>query len=331
MRLRGIVISACLLAWPALVSAQGYADPQGERSVIRPAGYGWRNYVAVPDGPCGYDMPVRADCYDVCRPCGLRPLCFLGRVARTLDCLLPCNLCHHGGGYGGGPLHGCVLGRQWGCNSCSGGCCTNPAGSVFDDVCCSHGPSCGYPSCTSTVPALSDPFQDDPLPPKPMPNPAREVRRMPAASRPSMPAPSRSVMPAPSRSIMPAPSRSVMPTPSRSVMPAPSRSVMTPPQRTAAARPTSASAPRPTTTSAPRPTSPYKITTTPARSSAGATNQLRSSSPQSTLRQTSHDRELAEPAPHWIDQAHARPLIRSQSPPETPADLEIPYNPLRAR
>jgi hypothetical protein len=320
MRLRGIVITACMLAWPALAAAQGYADAAGERSVIRPAGYGWRNYVAVPDGPCGYDVPVRADCYDVCRPCGLRPLCFLSRVGRMLDCLVPCNLCHHGGG----PLHGCVLGRHWACNSCSGGCCPNPAGSCFDDVCCSAGPSCGSPSCTSTVPALGDPFQDDPLPmpPKPMPNPAREVRRMPAPSRPVTSASSRSVMSPPARSAMPAPSRSAVPTASRSVM--------TTPQRIAAARQTSASAPRPATTSAPRPTSPYKITTGATRQSASS-DQQRSSSPQSVLRQTSHDRELAEPAPHWIDQAHARPLVRSQSPPEIQADLEIPYNPLRAR
>ncbi len=70
MRIRGIVCALCVLVWPALVAAQGYGDGgdiegNGERSVIRPAGYGWRNYVDVPDGACGCAMPVRADCYDV--------------------------------------------------------------------------------------------------------------------------------------------------------------------------------------------------------------------------------------------------------------------------
>jgi hypothetical protein len=54
-------------------------------------------------------------------------------------------------------------------------------------------------------------------------------------------------------------------------------------------------------------------------------------SPPALLRQTSHEYVIPEPAPHWIDQSLASPLIRSQSPSESAAELEIPKNPLRAR
>jgi hypothetical protein len=324
MRIRGIVCTLCVLVWPALAAAQGYGDGgyiegNGERSVIRPAGYGWRNTVTVPDGACGCAMPVRADCYDVCRPCGLRPLCFLKRVARTLDCLLPCNLCH-GRGYRTGPLHGCVLGGRFGSGAdCCGGCCANPAGSCFADVGCGSGPSCGCES-GSPVPALSDPFQDDPLPPRPQP--AREVRRTPTS------APTRSVMMPPQRTASHAPPRQTT-APQRPAMhSAPRPAAM--PQRTAVhAAPRPATLPRPA--APPSATSPYKITTAASGTSTAPANAVRGSSPQSVLRQTAHERELAEPAPHWIDQRQARPIIRSQSPPETPDDLEIPYNPLRGR
>jgi len=290
MRLRGIVVTACLLACPALAAAQGYAGGAAGQSVIRPAGYGWRNYVAVPDGPCGSDMPVRADCYNVCRPCGLRPLCFLQRVARTLDCLLPCNLCCHGGGYRGGALHGCTLNNRWG--GCGGGCCANPAGSCFDDVGCAPRSSCGCESCTSSVPMLSDPFRDDPLPPKPMAQPSHEVRRKPTPT------------PARTRSVIATPPRTATTTTTRTIRPA--------------AAPRSSS-------------SPYKISTASTRQSSPEAQATRGSSAPSLLRQTSHEYTIPEPAPHWIDQSLATPLIRSQSPPDASAELEIPTNPLRAR
>jgi hypothetical protein len=282
MRLRGIVLIACLLAFPALAAAQGYAGGAASQSIIRPAGYGWRNHVAVPDGPCGCAMPVRADCYNVCRPCGLRPLCFVQRVVRTLDCLLPCNVCCHGGG----PLHGCVLGNRWGCG---GGCCPNPAGSCFDDVCCSARPSCGCESCTSSVPMLSDPFQDDPLPPKPTAQPSHEVRRAPTPAR--------------TRSVIAVPPRTAATTTTRTIRPA----------------------------AATRPSSPYKISTASTRQSSAEARASRDLLSPAILRQTSHERTIPEPAPHWIDQSLATPLIRSQSPSETAAELEIPTNPLRAR
>jgi len=323
MKLRGIVLIACLFAWPALAAAQGYADGAGDHSVIRPAGYGWRNHVAVPDGPCGCAMPVRADCYDCCPTCGLRPLCLLRHVVRTLDCLLPCNRCC-GVGYRGGPLHGCVLGNRFGCG---GGCCPNPAGSCFDDIGCAARPSCGCESCTSSVPALSDPFLDDPLPPKPTAQPAHEVRRVPT------PSPTRSVMMPPQRTAATRPitapqQRTAATKPSA---PPPQRTTArpnpAPQQRTAATRP--AAEPRPV--AAPRPTSPYKISTASTRPTSAGSNASQGLSPPAALRQTSHERAIPEPAPHWIDQSQATPIVRSQSPPETPADLEIPFNPLRAR
>src|SRR5205085_1245987 len=50
-------------------------------SVIRQAPTDvWRNYVTVPDGPCGYPMGVQADCYNGCgcgHCCCFRPLVFL--------------------------------------------------------------------------------------------------------------------------------------------------------------------------------------------------------------------------------------------------------------
>src|SRR5436190_14200212 len=205
MRLCTFVVTACALAMPALAQAQtrsylgrNYTPPD---TVIQPSPTpGWRNYATVPDGPCGCPMTVETDCYNVCRPCGpLHPICFLHRVGRMFDCLLPCNMCCRGGGCG--LFHGCGLGgRTWGhCSVCcgggmlggrcgGGGCgggCTNPCGSAFAS-CCTTAPTTGGNciGCGSTVPSLSDPFIDDPLPPKPTATPA-EVRRVPPNRVPS--------------------------------------------------------------------------------------------------------------------------------------------------
>src|SRR6187401_2190343 len=116
-------VGMCLLptlAWGQTYSYLGESSQRGE-SVLRPASSTtWRNYVTVPDGPCGHPMALEADCYNpTCRPCGpLHPICFSKRVGRMLDCVLPCNLCCGGGG------HGCGLfcGRTWGhCSVCCGG------------------------------------------------------------------------------------------------------------------------------------------------------------------------------------------------------------------
>ena len=159
MRIGASLGTLLWLVLPAIALAQGgYGEP-GEQSIIRQTGFGWRNQVIVPDGHCGCAMPVRTDCYDqpCCFRCGLRPLCFLQRVHRMLDCLLPCRkcCCLPGGGLLGG--------------RCGGGCCA-PA-------CCA--PAC---SCSSSLPGFSDPFIDDPLPPKPIADPGTEVRYRPARS-----------------------------------------------------------------------------------------------------------------------------------------------------
>lgn len=158
---------AGLLAWPAIAAAQGMGGTQGPTSVIRPAGYVWRNYVTVPDGPCGPPMSVQADCYVPCRPCGpLHPFCFVHRVGRMLSCLLPCNLCCHRGCCG---LHGCVLGGRWGgcgvcCGAACGGCCES---GVWAPPQGGHCQGCG---------GASDPFQDDPAPVQPPAPQASEAR-----------------------------------------------------------------------------------------------------------------------------------------------------------
>jgi len=156
MRLSAFALFVCLLGLPAWANAQGYGS--GTTSVIRPAGYGWRNHVTVPDGPCGCAMPVKTDCYNECCPshCGWRPFCLLSKIHRVLDCLLPCNRCCGAG------AHGCGFGHRWG-----------GAG-----VCCGVGCSTGGSCCSPAMPALEDPFQDDAAPPKPQP--ASEVRRVPS-------------------------------------------------------------------------------------------------------------------------------------------------------
>lgn len=154
MKVAVSLVTVCLLSLPATVLAQ-YAEP-AEHSIIRQTGFGWRNHVEVADG-CGCSVPVRADCYDqpCCFRCGLHPCCFLQRVHRMLDCLLPCKKCC------------CLLGGR------CGGCC----GSSYDDG-------------VGGLPGLSDPFVDDALvPPKPIADPGTEVRFQPAAPRrlPSLP------------------------------------------------------------------------------------------------------------------------------------------------
>jgi hypothetical protein len=167
MKLPACCLTVVLLALPSLTLAQGLDG--AEQSVIRPAGYGWRNHVTVADG-CGCSVPVRSDCYDqpCCFRCGLRPLCFLQRVHRMLDCLLPCKKCYCG------PLGGCLLGgRCGGCGGC-GSCC---------------GPACGGGcSCASGLPGFSDPFIDDPVPPRPVADPGTEVRYLPQQRATPVPA-----------------------------------------------------------------------------------------------------------------------------------------------
>jgi hypothetical protein len=272
MRLGALILTAAALL-PTIAAAQNYAPRTTGGSVLRPAQtVAWRNYVTAPDGPCGPPMSVQTDCYVNCRPCGpFRPICFLKRVGRMLDCLIPCNLCCNkscGGGCGspcgGGPLHGCILGgRKYGCNVCcstpvASGCgcnsCAHPCGSAFASCCkpscttscstpCTTGGHCH--GCSSALPGLSDPFIDDPAlpkaseesPPKPTAESATEVRRIPARPSRTVAAPARHVT-------APRP----IPTPARHVAA---------PRQVSAPRPVAPPA-RMTTVSTPKP-SPYKI------------------------------------------------------------------------
>jgi hypothetical protein len=276
MHVRAIAFAWGLLALPAIASAQSYSSGS-EQSVLRATGVGWRNHVAVPDGPCGCAMPVRADCYDdCCSRCCLRPLCWLKTIARTLDCLLPCNKCC--GGHGGAGCHGCVLGgRCWdGCGACA--------------------PGCACPTCSSGLPVLSDPFQDDPAPPKPQPQPrttGAEVRRIPPPrsstliAQPAMPR-----------------SAALQPSPWKVTQPAMA------PRRLGGEAP--ASSQRGAQPGVARPIRPAG-----SESHSGA----------SVLRQTSLELEIEsrESAPQAAEAASAAPIIRSQSP----AESDIPHNPLR--
>lgn len=322
MRIGPFVLAASVFVLPSLAMAQDNAgEPRAKSSVLLPAQtVAWRNYVTVPDGPCGPPMSVQADCYVGSRPCGpLRPVCFLHRVGRMLDCLIPCNLCCKSGC----GSHGCILGGKLGCNVCCGGSscaapscsscassCVHPCGSVFDSCCqpsCSAptcgAPTCGAPSCSCTtgghchgcsstvpatkVPALSDPFQDDPLPPKPTAHPATEVRRIPA----------------------------------HSARPVSARSATAQPRVTAAP---------------PARTSPYKIVSAPQASTPRTSRQaistpatsVRKSSEQSVLRRASAEQTYNEPATLKVDRQRTQPIVRSQSP-EADAAYEIPANPLR--
>ena len=175
MRTSIALLGLLLTSLPALAFGQEYGQEYIERgprsaSVIQTAGH-WGNYMSVPDGHCGCPMPVRCDDYtECCRPCGVRPFCFLKRVGRMLDYLLPCNKCCGGG---------CLIGDCHGCGWFKSRC---PKNCSY----CDHSPSCGSvcPSCDHGIgPAMSDPFLDDPpLPPStsaspmpPIPSPSDDT------------------------------------------------------------------------------------------------------------------------------------------------------------
>jgi hypothetical protein len=201
MRFGVFTFAAWAVLLPAVLQAQTYSRTTAAQTetVIRPApAEMWRNYVTVPDGPCGYPMGVQADCYNGCgcgHCCCFRPLVFLRRVGRMLDCLLPCNLCCRGGcgggGCGGGGCggcgHGCILGgRTWGhCSMCcggpasggygvggpGGGCGANPCGSAFGPT---YGGHCT--GCSSVVPGAGGAIIEEQVMPTPNAAPSPEVR-----------------------------------------------------------------------------------------------------------------------------------------------------------
>ena len=296
MRWGTLLSIASMLALVSLASAQEYAGrtTRAPSSVLRPANtVAWRNHAVVPDGPCGHPMTVQTDCYDVCRPCGpLRPFCFLHRVGRMLDCLIPCNLCCKQG-CGGCGSHGCVLGgRKLGhCKVCCGapscgGCasaCVHPCGSAFESCCTPAGTTGGHCyGCSSALPGLSDPFQDDPMPPKPTPESATEVRRVPVKPARPVAAPSR-------------------PSTAATQKASPYKIVAGP-------------------------------ATTPARQvnrpAAASNTAAKKSTSQSVLRRASAEQSTREPAPLKVDHARTAPIIRSQSP-DAASSSDVPSNPLR--
>jgi hypothetical protein len=316
MRRGALVFATCLIVLPVVASAQvtnsylgrNYTPPD---TVIRPAAMdGWRNYVTVPDGPCGYPMAVQADCYTGCGGgCGCcgGPLVFLHRCKLAiLSCLLPCNMCCRGGcggggcggcdGCGGGPAHGCLLGgRTWGhCGVCCGGpigggrmgggpmgggcgCCPNPCGSAFSPAYGGHCSGCGGGMRPGGIPAGGDVMTED-----------------------ALPAP--------------------IPTPQPSASPA--------------TKPTSMQAPevrrrQPSRTQPAHFQLPENTTSRTRSNSAPSVSPASANSPssQSVLRKASAE-QLAEPSPLFIDLPAAKPIVRSQSP-ESVADASIPQNPLR--
>ena len=120
-------------------------------------------HVGCGGGVCyGYD--------NCCNPCCCRPLrCVLGKIVRTLDCLLPCGHYGHGGCGGCGLFAGCRphlfhrghCGLGGRCGGCDVGCTT---------------PSCTAPSCTTPVGhSFDNPVYDEPVAPKPMPETSKDI------------------------------------------------------------------------------------------------------------------------------------------------------------
>jgi hypothetical protein len=304
MRLGAFILLATTFALPAVMTAQDYSAAANRQratsNVLRPAEtVAWRNYVTVPDGPCGCPMSVEADCYNEhCPHCN--PFRFLRRVGRMLDCLKPCNLCCATGGcgliHGGKPGHcsiccgvacsGCGGCGQCGSGGCQSGCCPNPCGSAFSAIpSCTCGGHCH--GCSSALPALNDPFVDDPPLPKPTSEPSSEVRRTPAPR----------VRNTGSHTAANAPAPAPRPTPYK-VVNANGTAVQT------ATRPESNQRPA-------------------ARS---ASKQPASATSQSVLRRASAE-EAKEPAPLFIDRSTATPINQSSKPDRT--EYAVPSNPLR--
>ena len=301
MRLGAFFLLASTFASPAVLTAQNYSAPANRQrdtsSVLRPAEtVAWRNYVTVPDGPCGCPMSVEADCYNErCRSCN--PIRFLGRVGRMLDCLVPCNLCCGTGGCG--LIHGCKPGHcsiccGVACNGCDGcgnrgssgcqsGCCPNPCGSAFSAIpSCTSGGHCH--GCSSALPVLNDPFIDDPPLPRPTSEPASEVRRAPATR------------------------------------------VRNTGSHTAAKVPVSAPRPSPykVVNANGVPVQPTMRSESSQRPATGSASQQPASA-QSVLRRASAE-EAREPAPLFIDQS-AAPISRPSR--SARAEYAAPSNPLR--
>jgi hypothetical protein len=143
---------------------------------------------------------------------------------------------------------------------------------------------------------LADPFQDDPIPPKPTPTSApAEVRRPPAKQMKPVSAPAKDEVAA---------------------------KVAAPPKQTAATN----SSPYKIVNKQTAAPQPKTIVRKPANTIT-ATEEVRTIPATSILRRASAETEAVEPAPHNINRARAMPIVRSQSPER--GDNEVPLNPLR--
>src|SRR5262245_52200025 len=152
------LVIVALTAIPAMAqySSSGSRGAAATRSVLKQGDpVEWADYhVGMVAGPgisgcpdahptCGGNV-----CYGYDNCCCPPPLCCcLKKIARMLDCLLPCH------------------------NSCHGGCLFgNCRPHLFQHGCCGGcNVGCAAPSCSSPIgyPGAGDPFIDDPIQPQP--------------------------------------------------------------------------------------------------------------------------------------------------------------------
>jgi hypothetical protein len=290
-RIACLLALAAVAALPSVVCAQ-YAGPRSA-SVIQPVGFA--HWGGGPSCDCGGPAPLTCTgtcCqgYENCCPHHCCLLDCFRKAVRALDCLLPCHGC--GGGccsYHCGHKGGCGIGC---CSTCNVGCCTAAC------------PTCAAPG---GVPMLSDPFQDDPLPPPapprlsapPVPVPdSRDARRQPAMKQ-------QVVVHAPAAAV----SRKMVASPYKIAKPAPAR---------------------PQVAAKPLPASSRRTATLPS----GAVTHSPSPTPaqKSVLRKASLEEEAATSIAEFGTIAEAAPAPPALLPGlEEPSysDSSIPANPLR--
>lgn len=183
-----LVIAAASVAPAAAQYSGSPRSATATRSVLKqPDHVEWADYhVGTVAGPGISGCPEAhvtcstGVCYGYDNCCCRPLLCTIKRIGRMLDCLLPCNKCCNGG---------CLFsGRCCGPHLFHRGCCGGYDGCGIDA-------GCAAPSCSSPIgypggyPGATDPFIDDPLPPRPTPEPARDVRYRPTPALSPAPSP----------------------------------------------------------------------------------------------------------------------------------------------
>jgi hypothetical protein len=164
-KLAWVLALVTVISLPSIGLTQYPAGQQASatRSVLRSAeGVHWTNFhagtVAGHHGCATHTGCAKPICYGYDNCCPPPPLlCCLKRIARTLDCLLPCGCFQPCKFWGDCRPHFFLGGR----------CCGSNLGS---------GDSCSI-GCSTPIgqPQYGDPFIDDPLPPMPTPTPATDV------------------------------------------------------------------------------------------------------------------------------------------------------------